>query len=191
MGFCHQSDYALHPPGGSSVPGKIDANIYLQMPPKELKLLIQQEQDPEEKKKMISALKQYERQYVYPGYPFRSPRQAGRRVLNNFRMRCSEIMNPAINLPVYQDSETEQGQEEIIDGLKGLYDNDNNERFDYARQGLRPLRDIDTAEGGFLNPKESPMGPAVKEKGDGPDPEGMDYADPPTGGDNFDDVFKY
>jgi hypothetical protein len=165
-----------------------EANPYLSVPPKELRLLIEKEQDPEKKKQMISALKQYERQYVYPGYPYKAPQIM--KVLSKFRVRCAELANPAINMPIYQDSETDQGQEEIIDSLKGLYDNDNAQREDYARQGLRPLVDIDISEGDFLSPKESPMGPAVKERGDGPDPDGMDYADPPTGGDNYEDVYK-
>ena len=183
------SDYAMHPPSGSNVPGKIDANPFLQIPPRELKKMIHTEQDPEKKKQMISALKQYERQYVYPGYPYRSAKVL--RVVVGYRMRCAEQTNPAINLPYYQDTETDQGQEEIIDSLMGLYDNDNAERSDYARQGIRPIRDNQSLEGDFLTPKESPTGLVVKERGDGPDPDGMEYPDPPTGGDNYDDVFKY
>jgi hypothetical protein len=189
MGLYHKSDYALHLPGGSSVPGKIDANIYMQMPPKELRLLIEKEQDPEEKKKMVSALKQFERLYDGWGYPWRG--QCAKRVLLSYRQRCAELVNPAINIPYYQDSEfPSQGQEEIIDGLKGLYDNDNAEKENYSRQGIRPIRDIDTGKGDFLSPTESPVGPVVKERGDGPDPDGLDYTDPPTGGDNYDDVYK-
>jgi len=184
MGFYHQSGFLVHPPvGGSNVPGKVDANPYLNMDPKELELLIPDEQDPETKKKMMSALKQLK--YLSP-----SLKMLSSRVLKKFRIRCAELANPAINMPQYQDSEVDQGQEEIIEGLEGLYDNDNAEKFDYARQGLRPLVDIDISEGDFLTPKESPMGPAVKERGDGPDPDGLDYADPPTGGNNFDDVYK-
>ncbi len=107
-----------------------------------------------------------------------------RRVLTSFWYKKAEISNPAINVPYYQDSEfPSQGQEEIIDSLEGLYDNDNNEKFDLARQGIRPLVDIDISEGDFLSPKDAPMGDTVKERGDGPDPEGMEYPDPPTGGD--------
>jgi len=106
------------------------------------------------------------------------------RILAYKMLKMAEVVNPAINLPYYQDLETDQGQEEIIDSLEGLYDNDNAEKFDYARQGIRPIRDIDTAEGDFLNPKESPIGgPVTRGEGDGPDPEGLEYPDPPTGGD--------
>jgi hypothetical protein len=177
------SDYVLAPPSGSNVPGKIDANPYMNMPPKELRALVELEQNPEEKKKMISALKQFERQYTYPGYPWRAPRRDVKRVCTQF-LKCSELVNPAINLPYYQDAETDQGTDEIIESLQGLYDNDNNERFNYQRQGIRPIVDIDTSEGAFLNPKESPIGgPVTKGQGDGPDPDGLEYPDPPTGGD--------
>jgi len=184
MGFHIQSGFLVHPPvGGSNVPGKVDANPFLNMDPKELEQLLLKEQDVETKKKMISALKQL--RYLSPHRKAMSSR-----IISKFRSRRSEVVNPAVNLPYYQDSETDQGQEEIVDSLKGLYDNDNAEKFDYARQGIRPLVDIDISEGDFLTPKESPMGPAVKERGDGPDPDGLDYADPPTGGNNFDDVYK-
>ena len=107
-----------------------------------------------------------------------------RRMLFSFRSKEAELINPAINIPYYQDSETpSQGQEEIIDSLKSLYDNDDEVRVDYNRQGLRPLRDIDTAEGDFLTPSESPTGVILKERGDKPDPGSLDYAIPPTGGD--------
>jgi hypothetical protein len=176
------SDYVLHPPSGSNVPGKQDANPFMSVPPKDLRAMIEIEQDPEEKKKMISALKQFERQYTYPGYPWRQPRADAKRVCSRFIK--AELVNPAINLPYYQDLETDQGGKEIIDSLMGLYDNDNAEKFDYARQGIRPLVDIDTAEGDFLNPKESPFGgPITKGEGEGPDPDGLEYPNPPTGGD--------
>lgn len=175
------ADYVLHPPSGSNVPGKVDANPYMSVPPKDLRGMIEVEQNPEEKKKMISALKQFERQYTYPGYPWRQPRAAAKRVCSRFIE--AEVNNPAINLPYYQDSETDQGDKEIIDSLMGLYDNDDNEKFDYARQGIRPVRDIDIAEGDFSSPKESPMGlVVVSPRGDGPNPDNMDYPDPPTGG---------
>jgi hypothetical protein len=175
-----RSDYVLHPPGGcSSLPGNPPANPYVNYPPKELKEMILKEADREEKKKMLSALKQWERVFTYPGYPWRAQRA---NVAARF-LKLSELINPAINIPYYQETETPQGQEEIVDGLKSLYDNDNAERFDYTRQGIRPIRDIDTADGDFLTPSEPPMGPVVKERGDGPDPEGMECQDPPTGGD--------
>lgn len=182
MGFYNQADFALNVPSGSSVPGKIDANKYMNVNPKELRLLIIKEQDPEEKAKMTRALKMFERQFDGWGYPWKSLR--AKKVISSYRNLISEVVNPAINLPYYQDSEfPPQGQEEIIDSLKGLYDNYDAEKFDYARQGIRPLRDIDIGDGDFLSPTESPIGPVVKDRGDGADPEGMEYPYPPTGGD--------
>ena len=176
-----KSDYTFHSPGGcSNVPGKVDANPYVQYPPQELRKMLERENDAEEKKKMLSALKQWERIYVFPGYPHR---QAANRVARRHKTRLAELPNPAINLPYYQDSETPQGFDEIVDSLGGLYDNDNNERFDYKRHGERPLRDIDIGEGDFLTPKDPPIGDSVKERGDGPDPEDMENPFPPTGGD--------
>jgi len=179
----HTSDYVLAPPSGSEVPGKVDANPFMRVPPKELRVLIELEQDPVTREKMISALKQFERQYTYPGYPWRPPRSEAKRVCSNF-FKLSELVNPAINLPYYQDNETDQGTDEILERLQGLYDNYDAEKFDFARQGIRPLVDIDTSEGDFLNPKESPIGgPVTKGEGDGPDPQDLEYPDPPTGGD--------
>ena len=179
-----QSYFILNQPGGSNVPGKVDANPYMQTQPKELQKMIHTEQDPEKKDLMVRALKLLNFPQVLSG-------RMGRvvRVLNGYRARCAEQDNPAINLPYYQDKEVDQGQEEIIDGLKGLYDNDNAERVDYNRQGLRPHRDL--LDGDFLTPSEAPLGETVKEKGDGPDPIDMENPFPPTGGDNYDDVFKY
>jgi hypothetical protein len=173
-----KSDYTFHPPsGGSEFPGKTIANPYMQYPPQDLRKMLETEEDPEERKKMISALKQWERIYVFPGYPHR---KAASRVA---RRHMAEQSNPAINLPYYQDSETPQGFGEIIDSLGGLYDNDNEKRYDYKRQGERPLRDIDIGEGDFLTPIEPPIGDSVKDKGDGSDPENMENPFPPTGGD--------
>jgi hypothetical protein len=175
-----RSDYTFHPPSsGSNLPGKVDANPYMNYPPQELRRMIEVEGNLDEKKKMISALKQWERIYVFPGYPHRLAMKVAHRHLE----RLAEQANPAINLPYYQDSETPSGLGEIIDSLGGLYDNDDNERFDYKRHGERPLRDVDINEGDFLSPKESPMGDSVKDKGDGPDPTDMDNPSPPTGGD--------
>jgi hypothetical protein len=176
-----RADYTFHSPGGGSeVPGKIDANPYLQYPPQDLRKMLETEEDPEEKKKMNSALKQWERIYVFPGYPHR---KAASRVARRHMRVLAELPNPAINLPYYQDAETPQGFDEIVDSLGGLYDNDNNKRFDYKRHGERPLRDVDINEGDFLSPIEPPIGDAVKDHGDGPDPEGMENPFPPTGGD--------
>ena len=104
------------------------------------------------------------------------------KIVRSFK-KVSEQVGPSINLPYYQDSEVPQGQEEIVDSLMGLYDNDNAERPDYARQGIRPERDIDISVGDFLTPTESPLGEVVKPRGDGPDPDGLECQDPPTGGD--------
>ena len=181
MPLKHVGDYALHPPGGASVtPGKVEANPYMSMPPKDLRRMIQEQPDHKDIKKIRSALKQFERIYTYPGYPWRA--QRAKRVLSNY-LKISELVNPAINLPYYQDLETDQGDDEIIESLKGLYDNDNLEKFDYARQGIRPIRDIDTGVGDFTSPKESPFGEQiVKPRGDGPDPDDMECVEPPTGG---------
>lgn len=178
------SYFILNQPGGSNVPGKVDANPYMQTQPKELQMMIHDEQDPEKKALMIRALKLLNFPQVLSG-------KMGRvaRVIRGFRVKCAEQDNPAINLPYYQDKEVDQGHEEIIDGLKSLYDNDNAQREDYNRQGLRPHRDL--LDGDFLTPSEAPLGDSVKEKGDGPDPINMEIIDPPTGGDNYDDVFKY
>jgi hypothetical protein len=176
----HVSDSVLHLPGGSNLPGKVEANPYMSMPPNELRLIIQEQPDHKDIKKMISALKQFEREYTYPGYPWRT--QRAKRVLSNY-LKIAEQNNPAINLPYYQDLETDQGEDEILDSLEGLYDNDNAEKFDYARQGIRPVRDIDTGVGDFTSPKESPFGEQIiKPRGDGPDPDNMECVEPPTGG---------
>ena len=98
-------------------------------------------------------------------------------------MKISELPVPAINVPYYQDAETPQGLEEILDSLGGLYDNYNDEKFDYYRQGERPRRDSPFNDGNFSNPNDPPMGDVVKERGDGSDPEGMECVEPPTGGD--------
>jgi hypothetical protein len=174
------SDYAFHPPSGSNVPGKVDANPFMNCTPNELRRMIKTEGNPEKKQKMLSALKQWERQYTFPGYPYR---QSPFKVAIKYIKKLAEIPAPAINVPYYQDAETPSGLGEVIDSLYGLYDNDNNEKFDYKRHGERPIRDVDMAEGDFSNPKEPSIGDVVKERGDGPDPINMDYPFPPTGGD--------
>jgi hypothetical protein len=140
--------------------------------------MIKREGDYEERQKMISALKQWERLYVYPGYPHRA-----NKVAREHLKKLAELPYPSLNLPYYQDAETPQGVNEIIDSLGGLYDNEDIEKFDYKRHGERPLRDIDIADGDFLSPKEPPLGDSVKEDGDGPDPLNMENPFPPTGGD--------
>jgi hypothetical protein len=174
------SDYTFHTPGGSSVPGKIDFNIYMTYPPEDLRHLLESEKDVEELKKIESALKQWERQYSYPGYPWKKVADQLRVVATEL-MKYSEIVGPAQNIPYYQDMETPEGYEGIMEGDRGQYDQDNMVRFDIPRQGIRPVRDIDTGEGGFLNPHD-PIMTDVKPRGDGPSPE-IEYPFPPTGGD--------
>jgi len=69
-----------------------------------------------------------------------------------------------------------------MESLEGLYDNQNNIRFDYNRQGERPVVDTEMSKGDFSSPSEPPIGDSVKERGSGPDPEDMDAVEPPTGG---------
>jgi len=69
-----------------------------------------------------------------------------------------------------------------LESLHGPYDNDNNVRFDIPRQGERPEKDINHELGDFSAPKD-PIMTDVKPRGDGPDPDGFEYQDPPTGGD--------
>ncbi len=176
------SDYTFHPPSGSNLPGKIEANPYAFYPPEDLRHLLETEKDTEELKKIESALKQWERQYQdMTGYPWK--KFADRlRIIAAKILRFSEIVGPAQNIPYYQDAEVPEGYEGIMEGDRGQYDQDNAKRFDIPRQGIRPVRDIDTAEGDFSNPKD-PIMNDVKPRGDGPDPDGMEVAFPPTGGD--------
>ena len=178
------SDYTFHPPSGSSVPGKEEANPYIFYPPDDLRFLLETEKDVEELKKIESALRQWERQFQYAagggGYPWKKLVQQLRAVATEILKRA-EIVGPAQNIPYYQDMEVPEGYEGIMEGDRGQYDNDNNTRPDISRQGIRPVRDIDTAEGDFLSPKD-PIMTDVKPRGDGPDPE-IEYPFPPTGGD--------
>jgi len=177
------ADYTFHPPSGSSLPGMTDANIYMTYPPNDLRKLVESETDVEELKKIESALKQWERQYSYPGFPWRKERLADRiRSVAANLIKYSEIVGPAQNIPYYQDAEVPEGFEGIMEGDRGQYDNDNMVRFDISRQGIRPDRDIDTGKGDFLSPKDPIMPDSVKPRGEGPDPE-IEYPFPPTGGD--------
>lgn len=97
----------------------------------------------------------------------------------------SEQVGPAQNLPYYQDAEVPEGFESALEGMQGQYDNYDNVRFDYTRQGERPLIDVDFFDGGFLAPTDGVFeyqGGTVKPRGDGPDPEGMEIPFPGTGG---------
>ena len=171
-----KSNFILAPSlGGSETPGKTIANKYINWNPRDLGALFIKETDPEEKEKMRSALKQLK-------YPGRGVLLATS--LRNLALKMAEIGAPAINIPYYQDSEVSQGQDEIIASLRGLYDNDDARKEDYARQGIRPRKEAPYTEGDFLSPSESPFGEVlVKPRGDGPDPDGLEYPDPPTGGD--------
>lgn len=177
------SDYVFHPPSGSSLPGKVDANPYLNYPPDDLRKLLLTEENPAELEKMNSALKQWERQFQDIGYPFK--RVASRlRALAEMLLRKAEQVGPAQNLNYYQDIEVPEGFESILEGIE-YWNKDNYDlaRFDYNRQGERPLVDMDFLEGDFLTPKNKVFDEGVvTPRGDGSDPENMDYPFPPTGG---------
>lgn len=178
-----EADYVFHPPTGSSVPGKEDANPFMNYPPEELRKLIKTEQDAENLRKMKSALKQWERIYTYPYYPYRKSVSASLRVLA--KMMLGEVNFPAQNVFYYQDSETPEGFESIMDSgfLQNVHDNDNAIRFDYNRQGERPEYDVPFFDGDFTSKSDGVFDPkAVKPRGDGPDPEGLEVPFPPTGG---------
>jgi len=172
------SDYILHPPSGSSYPGKEEANPYIFYPPSELRKLIETEKDIEELGKIKSALKQWERIYVYPGYPYRIAA-----AIRRIAAKLAEVVSPSINLDYYQDANVSEGYEGILQSLDSRYDNYGMGIFDYSRQGERPVRDIDTGKGDFLSPSNGVFDPkTVTPRGDGPDPDGLQYPDPPTGG---------
>ena len=173
-----RSEYAFHPPSGSSLPGKVDANPYVNYPPDDLRSLLETEENVEELKKIESALKQWERQYNDQGYLWKKVADQLRFVAR----RIAEIVGPSHNIFYYQDAEVPEGFEGIMEGDRGQYDQDNMVRFDIPRQGERPIRDIDTGKGDFSTPKD-PIMTDVKPKGDGPDPDGLEVMFPPTGGD--------
>ncbi len=130
---------------------------------------------------MKSALKQWERIYLFPGYPYR-------RVAAEIRAIAVKLLRKAEKTPVprqqtyYNDSEVPEGREEIMDALKSVHDNYDTIEFDYYRQGERPVVDTEMSKGDFSAPSEPPIGDSVKERGSGPDPDGMDAVEPPTGG---------
>jgi len=179
-------DQAYHLPSGSNVPGKIDANPYVFYPPDDLRKLLETIKDPEELKKIVSALKQWERQYQYPTYPWRKTADFLRSMAYNvmqaehYFYKLAEIQGPAQNLNQYQDLEVPDGFESILEPLISPYDNDNNKRF-INNPKERSERDLDFLMGDFSAPKE-PLFDAVEPRGDGPDPEGMEVPFPPTGG---------
>lgn len=177
-----ESDYVFHEPGGhSSLPGSPDANPYIFYPPDEIRKLIETEKDPDEMAKLRSALRQWERIYVYPGYPYRLAGML--RFIAAHLRRLSERTPVPQNMPYYNDNQIPEGFEEIMDSMRSVHDNQDMIEKDYHRQGERPVVDIDTGKGDFSAPSEPPIGDSVKEKGDGPDPEGMEIPEPATGGD--------
>lgn len=174
-----QSDSIIHPSSGSNVPGKIDPNPYVFCPPSDLRDLLNSVKDEEELEKIDSALKQYERIYTYPGYPWR-------RVANEVRklayiLKWSEVVGPPQNPSYYRDMEVPEGFESIIEEDTSVHDQYNIPRFDIPRQGERPDKDVDMGIGDFSSPKD-PIMTDIRPRGWGPDPDGMEYPDPPTGG---------
>ena len=174
-----RADSIFHPPGASVLPGTVDANPFMTTPPDTIRALLETETDKEELLKMKSALKQWERVYSYPGYPFKKAAESLRVIA---RAITAEIENPPEQVTYYYDSEVPSGTEEILESLEGLYDNYNQKREDIPRQGERPIRDIDIGKGDFSAPHD-PVVTDVKPRGDGPDPEGLECEEPPTGGD--------
>jgi hypothetical protein len=151
-------------------------------PPSSLRSLIDKEQDIQELTKMKSALKQWERIYVYPGYPYRLA-DTLRRIAG--RLLMAEAPNPSINVPYYQESDIPTGPGNVIHMLENIDDNYDMNRFDYNQQGERPKRDIDTGKGDFLSPSEPVHNDGrgtVSPKGEGANPD-VEYPFPPTGGD--------
>lgn len=171
-----QSDYVYHPPVGSSYPGKEDANPYIQYPPDEIRRLMDTEEDPSEYDKMKSALKQWERIYVYPWYPWRAVR-----ALRKIARQMLAADQP-VNVPYYHENDIGPGVDNVLNILKPTDDNDDMKRFDYNRQGERPVRD--DLSGDFTSPSEPVMNNGrgtVSPDGEGPDAE-IYYPFPPTGG---------
>jgi hypothetical protein len=180
-----KSDYVFHPPAsGSSVPGKVDANPYVFYPPSELRHLVESEKDVDELKKIKSALKQWERLYVDQiGYPYKltqSLRAAAYKL-----MKLAEIPGPAQNLFQYQDAEVPEGYEGIIEeGMKNLHDRENAPRFQLKAPNERVVHDNGSDDGDFLTPDDSVVDPVrdpILPRGQGEDPEGLDYPDTPGG----------
>lgn len=174
-----KSDGVFHPPSGSNVPGKEEANPYVFYPPDEVKRLLEQEKDPQEHAKLRSALKQWERVYVYPWYPWRAVR-ALRTIAANM-LKAASGSQP-INVPYYFETDKQEGPGNVIHMLKPTDDNQDMERFDYNRQGERPVRD--DLNGDFRSPSEPVMNNGrgtVSPRGEGPNPD-IYYPFPPTGG---------
>ena len=175
------SDSILHSPSGSNVPGRDEeANPYINCPPTDIREMLQTERDEAELEKMDSALKQWERIYVWPGYPFKKLADRLRNIAARI-LRAEADPQPQ-NVPYYMDLEVPEGYEGILESLHGPSDSDNNVKFDIPRQGIRPDKDYNHDLGDFSAPKD-PIMTDVKPRGDGANPDGFDYEDPPTGGD--------
>jgi len=172
------ADSIFHPPGCSTLPTP-DANPFMNYPPDTIRALLETETDKDELLKMKSALKQWERVYSYPGYPWKKTADSLRVIA---RAILAEVENPPEQVTYYYDQEVPSGTEEILESLEGLYDQYNMKRDDIPRQGERPVRDIDIGKGDFSAPHD-PIVTDVKPRGDGPDPDGMECEEPPTGGD--------
>jgi len=175
-----KSDYVFHPPSGGDVPGKVLANPFINYPPQEIRKRLEVSRDKEEREKLESALKQWERLYQYPGYPYRTFASCIRTIVG--RMRMAEIVGPAQNLNYYQDMEVPEGLESILDSITYVYDQYDMPREDYNRQGERPSPDAEYTQGDFTAPSD-PVWHAVDPRGAGPNPEGMEIPEPATGGD--------
>ena len=176
-----KSDEVFHLPGGSSYPGKEEANPYIFYPPNELRKLINSEKDEEKLVKIQSALKQWERIYQYPGYPYRISSVIRRIAVD--MMKMAELPYPAQNIPYYQDKGQPESYGDVMRQLKPTNDNYDMKKDDYSRQGERPEKDQDFNKGNFLAPSEGIEEVGIDPGGSGPDPAGLDYPDPPTGGD--------
>lgn len=176
------SDYVFHEPGHhSALPGSSDANSYINYPPDEIRRLLKIEKDSKELVKLKSALRQWERIYIYPGYPYKLADTL--RFIASKLKKISERTPRPENMTYYNDGQIPEGFEEIMDSLRNVRDNDDKVFDDYHRQGERPVVDIDTGKGDFSAPADPAIGDTVKEKGSGPDPEGMEIPEPGTGGD--------
>jgi len=174
------ADSVIHPPCGSNVPGKVDPNPYVIMVPSDLLDLLETEKDEDELEKIDSAVKQYERIYQWPGYPWRRISHELRRVA--YTMIRAEVVGPPQNPGYYRDMEVpEGGPEDTFQEEKNIHDQFNLPRFNIPGQGERPHRDVDMSIGDFSAPKD-PIMTDVKPRGEGADPDGMEVDNPPTGG---------
>ena len=180
------SDYIYHPPSGSEVPGKVEANPYMNYPPDEIRKLIKVESDEGLLEKMNTALKEWERIYVYPGFPYREPLASRLKKIALGLKRMAAVQYPAINLPnEYQDAEFPYGYEGIMEGLISPHDRYDMKELNYTQQGERPEKDIPFFQGDFLAPTTGIPEVVLEPGSHGPNPNELEYEFPPTGGDIF------